>query len=111
MSQRFNPTPVDIDAQIKVIKEGMGPPEFRAAYGQHVKFAWIVRALVEQGYGVTQSVKQVVDKAGLTPPKKVERSLRASYYKIRDREWPADMARAVANNGVPDSEEAEEFEV
>ena len=102
---------MDIDAQIKVIKEGMGPPEFRAAYGQHVRFAWVVRGLVEQGYGVTQSVKEVVAKAGLTPPKKVERSLRASYYKIRDKEWPAEMAQSVAADGVPETEEAEEFEV
>lgn len=111
MSQRFNPTPVDIDAQIRVIKEGMGPPEFRAAYGQHVKFAWVVRGLVEQGYGVTQSVKHVVAKAGLTPPARVERSLRAGYYKIRDKEWPAELAIAVANDGVPETEEADDFEV
>ena len=88
----------------------MGPPEFRAGYGQRVKYAWIVRGLVEQGYGVSESVRQVVEKAGLTPLDKAERSLRASYYKIRDREWPADRAEEAANDGVP-QEETEDFEV
>lgn len=101
---------MDIDAAIREIKKDMGPPEFRAAYGQHVKYAWIVRGLVEQGYGVSESVRQVVEKAGLTPPAKVERSLRASYYKIRLREWPADLATEAANDGVP-QEGPDDFEV
>jgi len=102
---------VNVDAAIREIKKDMGPPEFRAGYGQHVKYAWVVRGLVEQGYGVSESVRHVVQKAGLTPPEKVERSLRASYYKIRDREWPAEYAEAAANDGVPQTEDPEEFEV
>ena len=104
--QRSNSTPVDIDAAIREIKKDMGPPEFRAAYGQHVKYAWVVRGLVEQGYGVSESVRHVVEKAGLTPPDKVVRSLRASYYKIRDREWPAEQATAAA-----EEPEVDDFEV
>lgn len=101
---------MDIDAAIREVKKDMGPPAFRAAYGQYVKFAWIVRGLVEQGYGVTESVRKVVEKAGLVPPDRVFRSLRASYYKIRDKEWPADLAAAAAVEGVP-QDETEDFEV
>jgi hypothetical protein len=101
---------VNVDAAIREIKKDMGPPEFRAGYGQHVKYAWVVRGLVEQGYGVSESVRHVVEKAGLTPPAKVERSLRASYYKIRLKEWPAEHAEAAATEGIP-KEETDDFEV
>lgn len=95
---------MDIDAAIREIKKDMGPPAYRAAYGQHVKYAWIVRGLVEQGYGVSESVRQVIERAGLAPFDRVFRSLRVAYYKIKDREWPAEQAVAAANHGIDDFE-------
>lgn len=108
---------MDIDAAIREVQKDMGVPGYRAAYGQHVPFAWIVRGLVEQGYGVSESVRKVVEKAGLTPVDRSVRSLRATYYKVRTREWPANMAKIASNYDMPviagqtTGDEEEDFEV
>jgi hypothetical protein len=101
---------VDIDAAIKEVMTGMGPPGHRASYGQHVPLAWIIRGLVERGHLVSESVRTVVAKAGLDHDPKAVGSVRAAYYRIRDKEWPAERATAAATHGVPQGE-PEDFEV
>lgn len=69
----------------------MGNPKYRAAHGQWVPFAWLVRGLVERGHGVTDSVNVVIEQAKLTPVELAQKSLRAAYYKIRTKPWPKEM--------------------
>jgi len=83
-----NPTDVKLEEAIKEIRNGMGSPKFRAAHGQWVPYAWVVRGLVENGHGVLDSVRAVVDRAKLHPEDVATRSVRAAYYKIRKSPWP-----------------------
>lgn len=99
-----------LEAAIKEIGNRMGPPKPRAAYGQWVPYAWIVRGLVEAGHGVMDAVRSTVDSAKLHPPEVALKSVRAAYYKIRHEEWPADMATRVTGD-TEQPEETEEFEV
>ena len=74
----------------------MGPPKSRAAFGQWVPFAWVVRGLVEQGFGISDAVKEVLESSGFPNNKQNFGSLRASYYKCRDAEWPAELSNLAA---------------
>lgn len=93
-------TPVNIDVAIKRIDKIIGKPRFRAAHGQWTPYAWIVRGLVERGHLVVESVRSVVYSSGLTPVDVAERSIRSAYYKIREREWPANFAELAATHGI-----------
>jgi hypothetical protein len=92
---------VNIDAAIKEIAKGLGEPRYRATHGQWVPYAWIVRGLVERGHEVAASVRQVVSKGNLEPADVAERSLRAAYYKIRNKPWPVEMAKHTTGDETP----------
>lgn len=78
----------DILARIDEIKKSAPPPKFRAAYGRWVAPAWVVRGLVEKhGYGVMEAVRVVVNEEGHEPADLALKSIRQSYYQIKDRPW------------------------
>jgi hypothetical protein len=110
--QDDNPTLVKLEAAIKEIQRGMGPPKFRAAHGQWVPYAWVVRGLVEKGHGVVDAVRAVVERANIHPPDVAIRSIRAAYYKIRTVPWPADSKRKNDDSGITDATDTpDDFEV
>lgn len=112
MLQGDNSTGVKLDAAIKEINKGMGPPKFRAAHGQWVPYAWVVRGLVENGHGVVDAVRAVVERANLHPPDVAIRSIRAAYYKIRTAPWPADTKRKKGDIHTADATDTpDDFEV
>lgn len=82
---------MNIRATINELSRTMGPPKHRAAHGSWVEPAWAVRGLVEQhGQGVTAAVKHVLEKTGHANNPQAFGSLRAAFYKCRDKEWPAE---------------------
>jgi hypothetical protein len=82
---------MDIQKAITEITKQIGPPKTRAAHGQWTPMAWIVRGLVERNYGVTDAVKHVLENSGHANTEKAFDSLRAAYYSIRGRDWPAQV--------------------
>ena len=81
---------MNIDAAIKQLEKDLGKPRHRAKHGQWVPYAWLVRGLVEKGHEVMDSVRLVVAKSKITIPADVaEGSLRAAYYKLKNKPWPA----------------------
>ncbi len=83
---------MDIKSVIAEISAQLGPPKPRAAFGTWTPLAWVVRGLVERGHGITEAVNHVLDNAGIVHNERSFGSLRASYYKIRGAEWPAQFA-------------------
>ena len=83
---------MDISAAVKELSKTLGTPRPRAAFGSLVPYAWLVRGLVEQNHGVSDSVHHVINNSGLVNNKQTFGSLRAAYYKIRDAEWPVEHA-------------------
>ncbi len=63
------------------------PPARRAQHGQWVKPAWVVRGLVEQGWGVFDAVHQTIATLNLHPPKKAFNGVKAAYYQLRNKPW------------------------
>lgn len=84
-------------------------------------YSWAVRVLVERGYGVSESVRKILEKGGveLTPENRA--CLRVRYYVIKNRPWPKGMkalenakpADAEAEYGEPEPEveDIDDFEV
>lgn len=89
---------MNIESTIEELSKRLGPPRFRAAFGQWLPYAWLVRGLVERGHGVTDAVNTVLGGTGFAGARSSFGSLRAAYYKIRTRPWPAQS---------PQSEEVE----
>lgn len=85
---------LNINATINDIAKKLGVPKQRAAFGTWPSYAWVVRGLVEQGHSVTPAVRQVLESTGMGRMKQAAGSLRAAYYKIRDKEWPAELSNA-----------------
>jgi hypothetical protein len=83
---------MNIQTAIRDLSSKLGPPKPRAAHGQWVPYAWLVRGLVEKGHGVSRSVNYVLENAGLTITEASFGSVRSAYYKIKDQEWPAKLA-------------------
>lgn len=90
---------MDTRTLITEISKKLGPPKRRAAFGTWTPMAWVVRGLVEQGHGTTDAVNHVLDSSGLANNDKAFGSLRASYYKIRDKEWPAELSEKETEEG------------
>lgn len=89
---------MDVRSALEELSAKLGPPKHRAAHGQWIPYAWLVRGLVERGHGVTDAVNHVLENSGI-PPKEHKQafgSVRAAYYTIRDREWPADYSNKAA---------------
>lgn len=82
---------MNIQTAINELSKKLGPPKPRVAFGQWVPLAWLVRGLVEKGYGVTDAVRHVLDNSGMGGTRNAFGSLRAAYYKIKDKEWPASV--------------------
>ena len=87
---------MNLQSTIKEISNRLGPPKPRAAHGQWLPYAWLVRGLVEKGYGITESVRQVLENSGVKHSKTAFGSLRAAFYKVRDEEWPAELSNEAA---------------
>lgn len=83
---------MDVKTAIKELSDKLGPPKHRAAHGQWVPFAWLVRGLVERGHGVTDAVKHVLNDTGFSEDPSAFGSVRAAYYKVKDQEWPAEFS-------------------
>lgn len=64
-------------------------------------FAWAVRALVERGYGATESARAVLARGGVEVTKENVACVRVVYYRIRGLMWPPEMA-AVRGGVVKD---------
>ena len=78
----------DILARIDELKKKAPPPSAkRAAPGRWVAPAWVVRGLVEDGYGVMEAVRIVVNGEGHEPVEAAETGIRQAYYKIKGRPW------------------------
>lgn len=99
---------MNIEVAIREISKDMGAPGFRAAYGQWTPYSWVVRGLVEQGYNVLESVREVVHRAGLTPEKLAMGGIRTAYYRNKDLPWPKDMAKYAVQQASPEAAEAEQ---
>lgn len=82
---------MDIKTTIKELSDRLGPPKQRAAFGQWIPAAWLVRGLVDRGHGVTDAVNHVLAESGLSHNKQSFGSLRAAYYKVKGKEWPAQL--------------------
>lgn len=93
---------MDISATIKQLSEKLGKPKPRAAFGTWNSYSWLVRGLVERGHGVTAAVRHVLENSGMPDTPQAFGSLRASYYKIRDKEWPAEISNAEMRKIEPD---------
>ena len=87
---------MSIQDQIEKLQRASPPPRPRAAHGQWVEPAWIVRGLVEAGHQVTDACRYVIGSMDLDVEEgKAIRSLRQAYYAVRDKEfWPDDMKKA-----------------
>ena len=83
---------MNLQSTIKELSEKLGPPKPRAAHGQWLPYAWLVRGLVEKGYGITESVRNVLENSGVKHSKTAFGSLRAAFYKVRDEEYPASFS-------------------
>ena len=98
---------MNIQSTIKELSDRLGPPKPRAAFGSWTPLAWLVRGLVERGHGVTDAVRHVLENSGFANSKSAFGSLRASYYKIRDAEWPASISNKELKKIEPKYEEFE----
>jgi len=94
---------MNIAAAVKELSKTLGTPKPRAAFGSLVPYAWLVRGLVEKGFGVSDSVHHVINNSGLKGSKQTFGSLRAAYYKVKTQEWPVEHA-------APGTTEEEIFE-
>jgi hypothetical protein len=83
---------MDIPTTLKELSDRLGPPRPRAAFGQWTPYAWLVRGLVEQGHGISDAVNHVLVSSGFAKNKQAFGSLRAAYYKVKDKEWPPGFA-------------------
>lgn len=83
---------MNVKAAIEELSKTLGKPKPRAAFGQWVPYAWLVRGLVEKGFGVSTAVNHVLENSGFASNKQAFGSLRASFYKIKDLEWPVSLA-------------------
>lgn len=90
---------MNIRSTIKELTTLLGPPKERAEFGSLKPYAWLVRGLVEKGYGVTESVRVVLQQSDVGNSEKTFRSTRAAYYKIRDKTWPAESAQPEVEEG------------
>ena len=73
------------------IANAMGNSERRKSHGYWIPFAWAARALIEKGYGVTESVRQVLSHAGEDTSRRTIACVRTTYYSIKDNPWPAEL--------------------
>lgn len=96
---------MNIDAAVTELERKLGKPRNRAAHGQWVPYAWIVRGLVERGHEVSESVRVVLAKSKIKcDPVVAEKSLRAAYYKVKPKPWPKEQADMVAG-ATPEPED------
>src|SRR6478735_3597903 len=70
------------------------PPKFRAAHGQWVPYAWMVRGLAEAGQPIMEAARIVVREMALEPHDLAIRSIRQAYYAIRNKPWPEEAVQA-----------------
>lgn len=79
---------MDADEVIREIrKKKPEPPRRRAAMGQWVKPAWAARKLAEDGWTVSDAVREVVSALKLHPPDKAFRGVRSAYYEVIKQDW------------------------
>lgn len=95
---------MNVKAAIQELSKTLGEPKPRAPFGQWPTFAWIVRGLVEKGHGVSDAVNHVLENSGLPKTRQSFGSLRAAYYQLKDREWPAELSNQAAKNIEPEFE-------
>ena len=77
-----------LQSTINALSKHLGPVKERATFGQWVPYAYVVRGLAEQGHSVTAAVKHVLESASMPRTPRTFGSLRAAYYKIKDKPWP-----------------------
>ena len=81
-------------------------------------YSWAVRVLVERGYGVSESVRKILEKGGVDLNRENMACLRVRYYAIKNRPWPKGMkefgsmkaANKEAQYGEPEPEKFEDAE-
>jgi len=81
-------------------------------------YSWAVRVLVERGYGVSESVRKILEKGGVELIPENRACLRVRYYAIKNRPWPkslgslgsAKAANTEAQYGEPEPERFEDAE-
>ena len=95
---------MDTKAMVKALSARMGPPKARAAFGTWPAFAWVVRGLTEQGYGITEAVREVLENSGFPATKQNFGSLRAAFYKIKTADWPAELSNAAVKKANEETE-------
>jgi hypothetical protein len=106
-----NDTP-DIDK----IASALGDAPRRRTHGYWLPLAWAIRALVERGYGVTESAKEVLRRAEVDATPENINCVRVVYYKVKKKMWPKNLEHLRPGRGVSDVEsevatEVEDFEV
>jgi hypothetical protein len=92
---------------IDSLADTMAGSKRRKSHGYWIPFAWASRSLIDRGFGVTESVRQVLVQAGEEASRGNVASVRATYYTIKDSPWPA----AVETNEGTTAEPDEGFEV
>jgi len=58
------------------------PPRSRAGHGQWTDPARVVQGLVEQGWSVSDAVREVISAQKLHPPDQAFKGIRAAYYVV-----------------------------
>jgi hypothetical protein len=101
----------DFRNQIDAIAESMGTIARRKSHGYWIPFAWATRALVERGYGVTESVRAVLVKADEEATASAVACVRVVYYTIRNQEWPEKLLALRGGTAHMESSTKEDFEV
>lgn len=79
---------MNFQARIDELKKQAPPKKWRAEPGQWIPYAWQVRALREDGYGVIDAVRTVVDAEKLEPRETAIVSIRQAYYNLKNKPWP-----------------------
>ena len=97
---------MNIKARIDEIKSRAPKPKWRAAHGQWIEPAWVVRGLVEAGQPVTEACRIVTREMKLRPADAAVKGLRQAYYEVRTRPWPKNSGKR-----NPKSKKQEDFEV
>ena len=87
---------MNIRTTIAELNKSLGTPKPRQAFGTWPSYAWLVRGLVEKGHGVSDAVNHVLNNSGLPVTRQAFGSLRASFYQIKTREWPAEFSKKQA---------------
>ncbi len=96
----------DFKSQLSGIADSLNKGPRRKSHGYWIPFAWATRALVEKGYGVTESARAVLKRADEKCTKQEINCVRVVYYKIRKLMWPEELAHLKEGVKGPTLEES-----